>query len=365
MKVLEIIKDDLENNIDKIKERAKNTKIIAVIKGNGYGLGLHELANFLVQKGISYLAVSSVEEAIELANIENINAKILCLESTAVQEELYELLNKDIIITIGSLEAANVLSKLAKKENKKVKVHLKIDTGFSRYGFLYNQKEIILKVIKENPSFLVEGIFSHFSNAYADNENYTKMQFYRFLSVKEFLEENGINIPIYHIANSSAFLKYDDMFLDAVRIGSAFLGRVIVENKIGLKRIGMLKSNVVEIKELKKGTKIGYSNSYTLKRNSQIAVVPVGYSDGFHVAVKNDTFKFVDRLRILKNSFMNVFKKDGINVYIKNLKYPVIGKVGMNHIVVDITDSDVKINDEVRMDISPVLVSSKIRREYI
>lgn len=365
MKVLEIVKSDLENNINKIKERANGTLIIGVIKGNAYGLDLEKFARILVENGITYLAVSSVEEAIELSEIENLNAEILCLEATSVEEELKKLVEKDVIISIGNVQTANILSKLAKNENKKIKVHLKIDTGFSRYGFLYTQKDEVLKVITENPRLFVEGIFSHFSYAYSSKEDYTKLQFNRFLEMKSFLEENGVNIPIYHISNSSAFLKFDEMFLDAVRIGSAFLGRVSVPNTIGLKKIAMLKSNVVEIKNLKKGTKIGYSNSMTLKRDSKLAVVPVGYSDGFWVGVNNDTFKFIDKLRILKNSFMNIFKRDGIFVYIKNRKYPVIGRVGMNHITVDITDSDIKINDEVKLDILPILVSSKIRREYI
>lgn len=363
MKLLEVNSKDLEYNIEKILTRAGETKIIAVVKGNGYGLGLKEFSEFLVNHGINYLAVSSVEEAVELANM-NLNAKILCMEATSIEDEIATLLDNEVIITIGNYDSAVILNRLAKKKNRKAVAHFKIDTGFSRYGFSYKDKEIIYKAISDNPSIFVEGVYSHFSSAYFENQNYTDLQLSRFRAVKKYLEEKNIEIPMYHIANSSAFLNRDDVFFDAVRIGSAFLGRISVKNTIELKRIGMLKSNVVELKEIDAGTPVGYSNSVIAKKKTKLAIVPVGYADGFNVEIANDTFKFVDKLRILKNNFMMLFKDNRIYVFIDNVKYPVIGRVGMNHFAVDISNSNVKINDEVKIDMSPILVSSKIRREY-
>ena len=363
MNRLEINAKDLESNIEKIKQRAGKSKIIAVVKGNGYGLGLKKYSKFLFIHGISNFAVSSVKEAIELSKVLP-DGKILCLESSAVRKDLETLLDNKIVISIGDVEAARTLNELAKEKNVKAHIHIAVDTGFSRYGFKAKEKELILQTIKENSSIYVDGMFSHFSCAYYEKSDYTKLQFERFMDVKKFLEDNNININMYHIANSSAFLKYQSMYLDAVRIGSAFLGRVSVKNTIGLKKIGMLKSNVVSIKNIEKGTPIGYSNSEIAKKDMKLAIAPVGYSDGFHVQVKNDTFKFIDKIRILKNSFMDFFKDTRIYVCINEKKYPVIGKVGMNHITIDVTDSDVKIDDEVKMEVSPVLINSKIRREY-
>ena len=363
MKSLEIDVKDLELNIAKIKEQAGNIKIIAVVKGNGYGLGLKELSEFLANYGINDFAVSSVEEALELKQYLPA-AKVLCMEATSIIEELDKLLDNDISVTIGDYETSTILNQLAKEKNKKANVHIKIDTGFSRYGFKFNDKETILKSITENSSLFVEGVFSHFSQAYFEKSDYTKLQFERFITVKSYLEKNNIKIAMYHIANSSAFLKYKDMYLDAVRIGSAFLGRVSVKNNIGLKRIGVLKSNVVSIKNVTKGTAIGYSNSEIAKKDMKLAIVPVGYADGFNVGVKNDTFKFVDKLRLTKDAVINIFKDNRIFVYINGKKYFVIGKVGMNHIAVDVTNEKVEINDIVKLEASPILVNSKIRREY-
>jgi len=274
LKVLEIKTKDLENNIVKLQKRAGDRKIIAVVKGNGYGLGLENFVEILLEHGINYLAVSSAEEAIELAD-KKMNATILCLEATSIEEEIQLLLDKDVVVTIGNIDTAKKVNEIAKNMNKKAHVHLKIDTGFSRYGFLYTEKNEILNSIQSCTSILVDGIFSHFSSAYFEKEDYTRLQYKRFLEIKSYLEDNNINIPMYHICNSSAFLKYDDMFMDAVRIGSAFLGRISVKNNIGLKKIGMLKSNVVEIKKLEKGVPVGYSNSEITKKSTVLAIVPV------------------------------------------------------------------------------------------
>lgn len=364
MKVLEINSKDLDYNVKKIKEKAGDTKIIAVLKANGYGLGLAEFANFLVKRDIKYFAVSSVEEAILLSNLK-LEATVLCMEATSVEKELELLIENNIVITIDNKESAKLLNKIAKERKLKAHVHLKIDTGFSRYGFSYDEKERILEVIRNNASLFFDGVFSHFSCAYFDDSIYTNLQFERFMDVKSFLEDNDVKIPIYHIANSSAFLKYPNMYLDAVRIGSAFLGRISVKNVIDLKKIGMIKSNVVDIRRIDKGTPIGYSNSEVAKNEMKIAIVPVGYADGFNIEIANDTFKFIDKLRILKNAFKNVFNKNRISLKINDAKYNVIGRVGMNHVAIDVTHGDVKIDDIVEIEINPVLVSSMIRREYI
>ena len=364
LKVLEVKREDLEYNIGLIKKRAKGTRIIAVVKGNGYGLGLKELSKILIKNGISDLAVSSVEEALELASFK-LNARILCLEATAVQEEIEKLIEKNIILSIGSKECAENVTTIAVKLDKIAHCHIAIDTGFSRYGFLVSEKEKILEIVKNSKRIFFDGAFSHLSTAYFQNDFYVRKQYNSFLEVKKYLESNGIKIPIYHICNSSAFLKYEDMYLDAVRIGSVFSGRISVKNNIGLKKVGMLKSNVVEIKEIKKGTPVGYSNSEVVKKDTKIAIIPVGYSDGFNLEVVDDTYKFVDKIRRTKNSFTSIFKDVKNKVIINGDSFEIIGKVGMNHLTVDVTGKDVKINDEVLLDIKPVLVNSLIRREYI
>lgn len=377
MKSLVINKEDLKHNIRKIKNIVKETgrqdnhkaiKLIAVVKGNGYGLGLIQYSKFLIDNGVDFLAVATVEEAIALREAK-LQARILLLSSTAIKKEVELLIDNDIILTLGSKEAVEMAKSVAKSKQKKVQAHIKIDTGFGRYGFCYNEKEQILEALKDLENIQIEGTFSHFSLAFYEKNEYTEEQFKRFIDVVEYLKQNKIETGILHICNSSAFLKFKHMRLNAVRIGSAFLGRISIPNIYGLKKIAYLKSNVSEIKELQKGYNIGYSNAFTTKNKTKVAIIPCGYADGFNVKEQRDMFRKRDKLRYIVRDIKDSFKDKSLYVEIKTnskeyTKCKVLGRVGMYHITVDITGKDVKIGDEVKLNVSPIFIQNTIRREY-
>lgn len=367
MGTLVIEKQDLKHNIKQIKEYAKkdneNLKIIAIVKSNGYGLGLEDYANFLIDNGIDYLAVASTGEAIKLRE-SGIKEEILMMSSTAIEQELEDMVKNNITITIGSTEAKDALIKIIKKINKKPKVHLKIDTGFGRYGYLYTETETILKDIKELQRFaIIEGIFSHFSTSFY-KEKWTNLQYERFLNVIKVLKQNKINIPIKHISNSSAFIRFSQMNLNAVRIGSAFLGRVAVANKLGLKKIGYLESEISEIKTLPKGWNIGYSNTYKTKKETKVAIIPTGYAEGYHMKLSSDMLSFGNKLRDVIQAVKRLFKDTTLYVEIANKRYPILGRIGMYHVTVNITGENFKIGEKVKLNANPLYVDSSVRRLY-
>ncbi len=369
MKALIIEKKDLKHNISRIKEfinpenKEKRVEIIAVIKGNGYGLGLTQYAEFLIDNGISFFAVASTDEAIKLRK-SGIKEKILMLSSTVATEEVEELIQNNIILTIGSKEAGQVANEIASKLNKQVQIHLKIDTGFGRYGFMYDNAEEIIENVKTWSNLKITGTYSHYSVSFNKKTKYTEKQFERFMKVINTLKENQVETGMLHICNSSAALKFKNQHLDAVRIGSAFLGRIIVPNKIGLRKIAYLKTNIYEIKDLEKGNNIGYSNSFKTKKKTKVAILPCGYSDGVNVKVDKDMFRLVDKLRYIAHETKCLFKKQALYVKINGENCKVLGRVGMCHIAVDITGKDIKINDEAQISINPIYVNRDIERIY-
>ncbi len=286
------------------------------------------------------------------------------LSSTCIKEDVQALIENNITLTIGSRESAQIANEVGMIISpRKVKAHLKIDTGFGRYGFIYSEKEEILNVIRNNENIEFEGIYTHFSIAFFDDK-YTKEQYEKFMDVIKFLEENNINFKLRHVCNSSSFIKFPNMHLDAVRLGSSFTGRISVENKIGLKKIGKLVCEVSEIKELPKEFNVGYSNIYKTKKQVSVAVIPVGHSDGFNVISDKDMFRKRDKLRYLNNSIKSFFKKQSLRVKINEKSYNIIGRLGMYHCVVDIGIDEVKVGDKAIFEVNPLYIDTRIRREY-
>ena len=371
MNKLVIEKEKLRHNIEQIKKFAQKSgqddngnpvKIIAVVKANGYGYGIVEYTKFLIDNGIDFFAVSTIEEALLLRK-EGIKEKILMLSSTAIKEDVEKLVENNIIITIGSQNDVKIAEEVANEKNIKIKAHLKIDTGFGRYGFVYSNREELIQTLKQLKNIEIEGTFSHFSISFFDDK-YTKLQFDRFLKVIEVLKMNDIKTGMLHICNSSAFVKFPIMHLNSVRIGSAFSGRLSCPNSLGLKKIGYMESKVTEIKTLPKGFNIGYSNTYKTKKEIKTAIVPCGYMNGVNITNDRDMFRIIDKIRYIVRDIKDFFKKQDKYVKINNQNCKILGRIGTYHIVCDITNKKIEIGDTAIVNINPKFVDSGIEREY-
>ena len=360
MKKLIIEKNKIIDNLNKLRS-ITNTPIIATLKNNGYGLGLDEFPKLLEENGIEFFAVATIDEAVKLRE-NGITSKIMLLHSTAIEEDLLTLLNYDILPTIGSFEALNTLDKISKENNVPLYAQLKIDTGFGRFGFLPQDILKLIDELKARPNIGIVGTFSHFSSAFNEKTDYTEKQFNIFNKCVSMLTDAGVEPGIRHIANSSAFLTKLHTHLDAVRIGSALLGRILVQNNLDLNKIGYMISSIEDIKTLPAEHFIGYSNTYKTKKETKIGIVPVGYLDGLELKKGQDCFGIIDTLREIYNKIKNFDKK--IYVEINNKKVPILGKIGTNNIVIDLTETNASINDTVKLDINPMVVRPDIERLF-
>jgi len=279
MKKLVISKEDFKYNISALKNVINNSKrddngnklvVIGVVKANGIGLGLIPYSKFLLDNGIKLLAVANVQELVDLRNAK-IDSEIIMLTPTSDEKELKTLIENKATITIGSLEELEKLEKILEEENLEINAHVKIDTGLARYGFLYDNSDII-DCFENAKRVHITGMYTHFSKPI--DEKWTRLQFNRFLDSVAGVKSFGYNPGLLHVCETTAFLKYPDMHLNAVRLGSYFQGRILVKN-IALKKLGTFKTNVQEIKVVPKGYNISYSNSFRVKRETKLATIPV------------------------------------------------------------------------------------------
>lgn len=327
MKELIISKEDLLFNLKEIQKRITQDDytIIAVVKGNGYGLGIVPYTKFLSENGINFFAVASLEEAIELRQ-SGINEKLMILTPFVDKNEVETLIKNNIVITIDSYESAKIANTVAKEQNKIITAHIKIDTGLSRYGFSYSSFNEISDIIKECNNIEFEGIFSHLSNSLAKDNSWSILQFNRFTTLISELKKLDIQFKFKHICNSSGFFKYPNMHLNTARIGSAFIGNAYGPGNF-LKHIGTFHTKISKIKELNKGDVIGYGNSYISEKPTKIAILHTGYFDGIGITLVDQKFKFFSKAKRVFMDFKKLFSNDFVYLNINGKFYKVLGQI--------------------------------------
>ena len=221
---IEIDLDALVENLHIIKRfLADRTRLIAVVKANAYGMGAVEVAHTLSQQGVDLFAVTFVEEALEMRR-GGIDNDILVF-APARSDQAEKAVDNNLTLTIGSFHDYKVLSTAALRLGRRTRVHLKVDTGLGRFGI---EKEGVLELaelVNDDDYLILEGIYTHFAEAGARSSRYTWKQFRRFQEALEILEQAGIRASLRHCCNSAAALKFPEMHLDAVRIGTLLGGQ--------------------------------------------------------------------------------------------------------------------------------------------
>jgi alanine racemase len=319
----------LQKNIQEASSRLKNpTRIMAVVKADGYGHGAVPVAWKALASGVEMLGVGDSSEAIELRE-SGITGPILIL-GAIIEEEIPRVIEYDVAVTIHSMDFLKILSEEARRLKKDVKVHLKVDTGMGRLGATPSRAIEIAKALKKFKELKLEGISTHLSTVRSANREYIAHQLGIFKALLEELKKEDINPPLIHAANTVSLLLAEDSHFNMVRIGIALYGidpGIFARENANFLPILSLKSRIAFLKSLPAGSFIGYDQRYKTERRTLVATIPVGYNDGYSYLLSNKA-----------------------SVLIKGKRAPLLGTVTMDYIMVDVTDiGGVKVGDEVTL----------------
>ena len=327
---VEVDLDALLYNLNGLRAKLpKGTKVCMVVKSNAYGHGSVKLAKFYEENGVDFLAVARAREGFELRKA-GVKIPILNLGHTNIAA-VKDCIENNVSMTIFSSEYAREINEIAKEMNKPAKIHLKMDTGMSRLGYVVLDEEIDhivedIEKISKLEFIEIEGMYTHFATADARNKEFEELQTGRFAHMVEALEKKGLRPPYVHSSNSAEILDMEEKY-DMVRMGIVQYGLYPsdeVSRSVDLKPVMSFKAKVSNIKILNPGTSISYGRIYFTTVKERIATITVGYADGF--------------LRGRRNPY----------VFINGVKCPIVGRICMDQCMVRVPmDMDIHIDDDV------------------
>ena len=326
----DIYLDRIVKNIENAKKLiAPNTKIMAIVKSDGYGHGAVPVAKALDHFVDAY-GVAIIEEALELREA-NIQKPILIL-GYVPEQYMEKLVTFDIIPAIFTLDMAKALSNIAKKHNKMAKIHIKLDTGMGRIGFALTEESLqTIKEISNLPNICIDGCFSHFSCADEKDLSFAKEQLSHYDTFVQQIEDMGISIPMKHISNSAGIMELPEANKNMVRSGITTYGlypsEEVEKERLALQPAMELKSYISFVKTVEAGVGVSYNRTYITDSTRKIATIPVGYGDGYPRALSSKG-----------------------RVLIKGRYASIVGRICMDQFMVDVTDlPDVQRGDQVTL----------------
>ena len=327
--VLEINLDALVHNLNHFRSKlSENTKIMAMVKAFSYGSGGFEIANVLQFHRADYLAVAYADEGVELRKA---GIKLPIMVMNPEEYAFDTMIKHQLEPEIFSFRALKLLQKAIRQnalpQNKPVKVHLKMDTGMHRLGFVEDDLEELISRIKKNPLIRVRSVFSHLAGSdKTELDDFSREQIARFKKMGETIVNSFENKVLMHILNSAGISRFPEAHFDMVRLGIGLYGVSATETDTGkLQNVTVLKSALAQIKQLKKGESASYNRSFIAPKNMTIGIVSVGYADGL--------------MRVLGN------KNAGL--WIKNKQAPILGDICMDMCIIDLEGINANEGDDV------------------
>lgn len=320
---------NLKKNFLNIRKKVSPAKVMAVVKADAYGHGVKEICmalNSLDKKKPEYYAVAFIDEAIELRAL-GITEPILIFEPV-FEQDVESIYRFDLTPTVFTKKHLDVLKKNKPSYfNRKLKVHVKVDTGMNRLGINFNDSLSFISKLSKDENFIIDGTYTHFATSDEKNKSFANLQLKRFNQVIADLKARKINFGLAHAANSGAILDMPESYFDMVRVGVSLYGNypsLDTSESIKLYPVMSLISHAASVKTVEKGESISYGRKFIASKSTRIISVPIGYADGF------------------SRSFTNRFK-----AIIKGKYYDQVGTVTMDRIMFDVKSDNINVGDEV------------------
>lgn len=326
---VEIDLEALADNITQIKSLlSPKTSLMAVVKADAYGHGATMVAQIALASGANCLGVATLPEGIELRQ-SGITAPILILGAIHTPEQVKAIVDWELQPTLCTPKQALVFAEVLSKLNQSLPIHIKIDTGMSRLGIPWQEAAEFVQLIRGLPPLEIASIYSHLATADHPDQTLLKKQHQCFEKAIEEIKSLGITLPPLHLANSAATLGYKELHYDMVRVGLATYGLYPaphLSTVIPLKPVLQVKARITQIKTISPGTGVSYGHQFIAQRETQIAVVGIGYADGIPRHLSQQ-----------------------INVLIKGHFVPQIGTITMDQMMLDVTDIPVEVGEVVTL----------------
>jgi alanine racemase len=313
---VEINLDRLRRNFALIRsDKPARLQLLSVVKDDGYGHGALAVASAALDAGVPGLALSTVEEAVKLRE-QGVRVPMLLLGDRQ-ESEFPWCAAYDLTCCVSEPHSVRVLARLAERAQRRLTVHLKINTGMNRYGVRWDEAPALAALIASNPSLFLEGALSHFAQSDEADKTFALCQLSRYQTATEAIAQRGIPLRLRHLCNSGGFLDLPEAYFDMVRLGILPLGvfpSSVCRRIPGIEPVMSVKARIAALQKLQPGDTVGYGMRFTATDQRRIAVLPIGYGDGFP-RVRNQGFALI-----------------------RGKRAPLVGGVAMDAITVDVTD---------------------------
>lgn len=352
MKRLVIDAKAVVKNLEAMRRHAKGAAMYAVLTGDAHGAGLEQMALLLRDHGVTRFAISEPSEAKTLRKAGLLEEELLMLRSTVNRDELETLMDLGVVCSIGSAEAGMALNALAESRSTIAEAHVQIDSGMGYGGFVLDDTDKVLSVFQNLQNVAISGVYTHFQSA-SVKAKAVSAQLDAFGRVVQTIQKAGFETGVVHAAGSFSTIQFDFSHLDAVRVGSALLGRCKRSRDDGLQKVGYCEAAIEDVRWLPGGHRVGYEHPVRLKKPTRVATVAVGYQNGLGVTAPRPA-GFVDALRRWRG-------RDLPAVRVAGQKARIVGRIGAMETLIDVTGLRCSGGDLAQLEMDPLFCKGMAR----